>query len=100
MVECPRCGNEVLDSSTEWEFADFPVKLFVCSKCKKTFKTYYRKRRLSHTIPKKSGQTFHSGSAHRALVKKKKEKELVIGKKGVTLFVKPSWLRQEAKNEQ
>ena len=64
MVLCPRCGNEALDSSTEWEFADFHVKLFVCSKCKKTFKAYYQKGRLSHTIPKHSGQTFHSGSAH------------------------------------
>jgi transposase len=52
MAKCPRCGKEAPDSSTEWEFAAFHVKLFVCSKCKKTFKAYYRDGELSYTIPK------------------------------------------------
>jgi len=30
------------------------VKLFNCAKCKKTFKAYYSKGKLSHTIPKGS----------------------------------------------
>jgi len=54
VVKCPRCGKDASDSSTEWKFAIFHVKLFNCAKCKKTFKAYYREGKLSHTIPKRS----------------------------------------------
>jgi len=52
MVKCPRCGKEVSNASKEWDYAAFHVKLFSCEKCDKTFKTYYRQGKLSHTIPK------------------------------------------------
>jgi uncharacterized C2H2 Zn-finger protein len=52
MVKCPRCGKEVSEPSKEWSYAAFQVKLFNCGKCGKTFKAYYRKGALSHTILK------------------------------------------------
>jgi len=52
MAKCPRCRKEISDSSKEWDYAAFHVKLFECPKCNKTFKAYYRQNKLSHTIPK------------------------------------------------
>lgn len=52
MVKCPRCEKDVSKASKEWNYAVFKVKLFNCEKCNKTFKAYYRKGNLSHTIPK------------------------------------------------
>ena len=52
MVKCPRCEEEVSDYSKEWDYGIFHVKLFNCLKCNKTFKAYYRKGKLTHTIPK------------------------------------------------
>jgi uncharacterized C2H2 Zn-finger protein len=52
MVKCPRCTKEVSNSSKEWNYAAFNVRLYECPKCNKTFKAYYRKNKLSHTIPK------------------------------------------------
>jgi transposase len=52
MAKCPRCGKDVPNSSKEWNYAAFHVKLYECPKCNKTFKAYYRQNKLSHTIPK------------------------------------------------
>jgi len=52
MARCPRCGEEVPNASKEWNYAVFHVRLFNCRKCNKSFKAYYRKGKLSHTIPK------------------------------------------------
>ena len=52
MAKCPRCGKETSNYSKEWNYGIFHVKLFNCPKCDKTFKVYYRKGKLSHTIPK------------------------------------------------
>jgi len=52
MVKCPRCGKEAMNASKEWDYAAFHVKLFNCPICNKTFKAYYRKEKMSHTIPK------------------------------------------------
>jgi len=52
MVNCPRCGKDVPKASKEWDYAVFHVKQFNCGKCEKKFMAYYRKGKLSHTIPK------------------------------------------------
>jgi uncharacterized protein with PIN domain len=52
MAKCPRCGKDVPNSSKEWNYAAFHVKLYECPKCNKIFKAYYRQNKLSHTIPK------------------------------------------------
>jgi len=51
MVKCPRCGKEASDTLKEWDYAAFHVKLLNCAMCKKTFKAYFRKGKLSHTVP-------------------------------------------------
>lgn len=51
-MKCPICGNEAVDGHKEWDYAAFHVKRFDCKKCEKAFKAYYRKGKLSHTIPK------------------------------------------------
>lgn len=52
MVRCPRCNKEVSKAIKEWDYSIFHVKLFYCGKCEKSFKAYYKERKLSHTIPK------------------------------------------------
>jgi predicted RNA-binding Zn-ribbon protein involved in translation (DUF1610 family) len=51
-MKCPMCGKEAQDTSKEWDFSRYHVKLFKCEKCGKTFKAYYEKGKLSYTIPK------------------------------------------------
>lgn len=51
-MNCPRCGDEAVDSLQEWDYAVFHVKRFDCKRCHKAFMAYYRKGKLSHTIPK------------------------------------------------
>ena len=51
-VKCPRCVKEASATHKEWDYGVFHVKLFNCENCQKTFKAYYRKGELSHTIPK------------------------------------------------
>jgi len=46
MVQCPRCGKKVSNTSKEWDYTVFHVKLFNCPKCNKTFKAYYRQGKL------------------------------------------------------
>jgi len=55
MVACPRCGKEGQETSKEWNYGIFHVKLFNCKNCDKTFKAYFREGKLSHTIPKANG---------------------------------------------
>jgi len=52
MVKCPRCRMDVPKATREWDYAAFRVKMYDCEKCEKTFKAYYHKGKLSHTIPK------------------------------------------------
>jgi len=52
MVKCPRCGTDVATSAREWDYSAFHVKRFDCKNCEKSFKVYYHKGKLSHTIPK------------------------------------------------
>jgi len=49
---CERCGTEVTESTREWDYAAFHVKRFDCVKCEKSFRAYFHKGNLSHTIPK------------------------------------------------
>jgi hypothetical protein len=44
MVECPLCGKEARiaqDTSKEWSYSRFDVKLFKCEKCNYLFEVYY-----------------------------------------------------------
>lgn len=52
MVRCPRCRETEGElTGKEWVYALFHVKFFNCPKCNKTFRAYYFKEKLSHTIP-------------------------------------------------
>jgi len=53
MVNCPYCGTAIPNFKKEWNYAVFHVKLYVCSRCGKSVKVYYRDDKFSHTIPKK-----------------------------------------------
>ena len=52
MVKCPRCGMAVSEATKKWDYGVFHVMMYVCGKCEKSFKAYYRDNKLSHTIPK------------------------------------------------
>lgn len=53
LVECPRCGTEISTSTREWDYHVFHVKKFDCERCDKGLMAYFRKGKLSHTIPKR-----------------------------------------------
>lgn len=52
LPKCPRCGIEVTKIVKEWDYSIFHVKRFNCEACDKTFGAYFKKDKLSHTIPK------------------------------------------------
>jgi transposase-like protein len=52
LVNCPRCGTDISKVTKEWDYSAFHVKRYDCQKCEKSFRAYYLKNKLSHTIPK------------------------------------------------
>jgi len=52
MAKCPNCGTEISKVKKEWNYSVFHVRMYLCGKCGKTVKIYYRENKLSHTIPK------------------------------------------------
>jgi uncharacterized protein with PIN domain len=53
MVKCPNCKTDITSKpKKEWNYNIYRVKMFLCPKCKKSVKAYYRNGKLNHTIPK------------------------------------------------
>jgi uncharacterized protein with PIN domain len=54
MVKCPNCGTDIVSKpKKEWNYIIYRVKMFVCPKCKKSVRAYYKGQKLNHTIPKR-----------------------------------------------
>ncbi|MHA1380790.1 MAG: hypothetical protein ACTSRG_20680 [Candidatus Helarchaeota archaeon] len=50
MPKCPRCGEDILEHIREWTYNGFRVKRYDCKTCKKSFKAYFHKGKLSHIL--------------------------------------------------
>lgn len=52
MVSCPFCKTENESTGKEWDYGAFHVKDFVCKKCMKRYRAYYKNGAFNHTVPK------------------------------------------------
>lgn len=81
MATCPRCGTETLDSSTEWEFADFH-EAFCLLQMQEDVQGILSKRKAESYYTQTFWTNVSFRVSARALIKKQEKRSGLFGEKG------------------